>query len=730
MTDPASVAAGVNGEGLVLHRCLDCSAQLRRQRDRMRCPACAAEWPCVDGVPVYDSAKYFGEVSRDEAAALVETARRENWRTAARRYQESNPGLYQYIADLNRAGWASLLPLRPESTVLDVGSGLGALTHALALTYDRVVSIEPIPERIQFTQARIEQEGLRNVELVQTTLARLPFFDSTFDLIVLNGILEWVGEWRTDVSPREAQQLALRTLRRMLKPRGILLIGIENRFSWGSFLGALDHSGLAYTNLMPRWIASLYLQARSPSFYRTSIDARRGYRTYTYSRRGYAKLLHDAGFASQEFWWPINGYNLPLTMFRLDHRDRLIAGLQSEDGIRRRLSGFSVRRALKHWLLLRTGWIRHFVPDFVIVAREDEGGPDGGELGEEGQDSVLGAIGKTLATKVPGRGRDGDRLSCSVVSSQGFRNKQVLEIVDRAYARIAIAKLANVRRPGHERVERGSRHQAWIRRTLAGGGPTVVDSVCTPLGVVRCGNIVVAVESAAEGSRLHDLAMHRGYFRDRGTVRHHLRLLTDWLVAFQRCVQSVALPKTLRRIPVEWRHGPGEMRPATAPELPSWIQHGDFFPENIFVAADSRGIMVVDWDDLGSGYPPLFDFFCLITGFYYAGSSGRATEAQSFRHTYLHRNWFSDVVRDHALSILNALDLGSVDVERCFLEYLAVRYNQFRHVVEPDTPDLQSRAYEEYRTRVLAEPDSLIFAGTRGVQASGRQGLPEDARSR
>jgi len=146
-------------------------------------------------------------------------------------------------------------------------------------------------------------------------LDALPFFDKTFDLIVLNGILEWVGEWRRTGTPREVQLDVLRKLRALLKPTGALFVGIENRIGLDSFLGRIDHPGTRFTSLMPRWLASTYIRLSRPDFYRTLIGANKGYRTYTYSPKGYRKLLREAGFPEINLWWPPSGYNLPHVMY-------------------------------------------------------------------------------------------------------------------------------------------------------------------------------------------------------------------------------------------------------------------------------------------------------------------------------------------------------------------------------------------------------------------------------
>src|ERR1019366_6661450 len=97
----------------------------------------------------------------------------------------------------------------------------------------------------------------------------LPLADKSFDLVVCNGVLEWVGEWDLQGDPRSAQLRFLRSICRLLKDDGGLVIGIEIRIGYDNFLGRLDRSGLPYTGLVPRRLASFLLRHNSSSHHRT-----------------------------------------------------------------------------------------------------------------------------------------------------------------------------------------------------------------------------------------------------------------------------------------------------------------------------------------------------------------------------------------------------------------------------------------------------------------------------
>lgn len=176
----------------------------------------------------------------------------------------------------------------------------------LAAYAEQVIALEAVPERAEFIQARIQQDGLKVHPIIADAL-RPPFPPASFDLITLNGVLEYAGLWDTG-DPRDIQRTFLRRLFQLLKPEGYLYIGIEARFSWPYWLGLIDHSGLRFTSLMPRPIASAYCKIRGTPFFGAehSID---GYRTYTHSPAQYADMVREAGFKAVAVSGVHSGYN-------------------------------------------------------------------------------------------------------------------------------------------------------------------------------------------------------------------------------------------------------------------------------------------------------------------------------------------------------------------------------------------------------------------------------------
>ena len=353
-------------------RCLKCSEQLDCGPDRCICAGCGAEWPVSGGIPRFFQAPdhYWGEVGRKEAREFLEAARRGSWEDVVRTRFAQDDNMRFGLLDLQRASWAPMLGIDKRSTVLDIGSGYGAITHSLSRFAGEVFSVEAIPERINFTQERLRQEGIENVHLVQASATALPLEENSFDLVVVNGVLEWVGEWDLTVDPRTVQTNFLKKIYRLLKNDGLLLVGIENRFGLSYFLGNRDHSGLPYTSLVPRAVASFMLKRNSLRHYRTETNTRKQYRTYTYTEGGYRSLLTDAGFADVSSYWADPGYNQPYDLVPL----AVPAWVKQHSGELLHHPGPTPRRSWKRTARkIALPFFQPFVSDFVLLVSKKSG---------------------------------------------------------------------------------------------------------------------------------------------------------------------------------------------------------------------------------------------------------------------------------------------------------------------------------------------------------------------
>ncbi len=346
--------------------CQRCGSSLDRNAKPLRCSACSAAIGNGSGIftTCKESSYYWGEIPHADMIEALSLAKEKGWKQSIERLSVRHPRLPQMVTAADRVDWC-----RPNGqnrmVILDVGSGLGQTSFLLAKDRtNTVVSLELIKERAQFQAIRKEQEQVENLFVVNGDLLDTTFYPNTFDMVQFVGVLEWIGFEENPSSPREEQLRALRKVREILKPSGLVYIGIENRFSLHNVLGAKDHSGLRFTSLMPRSLADLYMKLRTP-IYRSSL-APHSYRTYTYSASGYKELLSEAGFSQADIYMVHPNYNHPRSIIPLDNRmiQRFFSGFyRPRNNIKDRVSTGFFR------VLSRLGLAAFFAPHYLIVGK-------------------------------------------------------------------------------------------------------------------------------------------------------------------------------------------------------------------------------------------------------------------------------------------------------------------------------------------------------------------------
>lgn len=292
--------------------CNECGAVLTPPR----C-ACAAgtRMEMEDGIPrLLFGQQYWGETSSANMAQILELTKRMHWQDALRTVVPNESVTGHLLSDV-RADFVHAMPWSEIRTVLDVGAGMGLLACDLARYAKTVVALEAVPERARFIQIRARQDAL-DIRPVIASATAMPFAPETFDLITLNGVFEYIGLWG-EGDPQALQERFLKSVLRLLRPNGYLYVGIETRFAAASFMGALDHSGHAYTSLMPHKVADWYCRLRSKPFY-GSEHATAGYRTYVYTPRQYQAMFQRAGFGKVEVHGVFDGYNRQRIVYDLD----------------------------------------------------------------------------------------------------------------------------------------------------------------------------------------------------------------------------------------------------------------------------------------------------------------------------------------------------------------------------------------------------------------------------
>jgi SAM-dependent methyltransferase len=258
--------------------------------------------------------RYWGETSSEKMRELLVEARKGDWRVALQRCVGDEP-ISRHLLSPIRADFLHAMPWDRIRNVLDIGAGMGFMSCDMALYADNVVSLEAVPERAEFIQIRAAQDKL-NIHPIIASATALPFPAESFDLITLNGVFEYVGLWG-DGDPKALQEQFLVSTLRLLRPGGYLYVGIETRYATTAFFGNRDHSGLAFTSLMPRRLADLYCRIRSRPFYGSEHVAT-GYRTYTYTPLQYGRMFRRAGYDDVYVQGVFDGYNQQRALYDIN----------------------------------------------------------------------------------------------------------------------------------------------------------------------------------------------------------------------------------------------------------------------------------------------------------------------------------------------------------------------------------------------------------------------------
>lgn len=187
----------------------------------------------------------------------------------------------------------------PQGTLLEIGSGCGALTGLFCRKVSRVVAIELSKRRSMINAARNRQYD--NLKIMLGNFEDIKIAEK-FDYVTLIGVLEYSIGYINSGDPFRDM---LARARGFLKPGGKLIVAIENKYGLKYFAGASeDHTGRCFDGLENY----------------ASVD-----RVRTFSHKTLEQMLEGAGFVQNEFYYPMPDYKLPSEIYS----DRYLPGFGS-----------------------------------------------------------------------------------------------------------------------------------------------------------------------------------------------------------------------------------------------------------------------------------------------------------------------------------------------------------------------------------------------------------------
>ena len=245
--------------------------------------------------------------------------------------------------------------------VLDLGCGQGEIAAALGASQARLIATDLSVSALKRARERFRPTSKPPLLCTHSALD-LPFPTAQFDLVLLNGVLEWVGKAAPEKNPEACQLQALREVCRILRKEGWLYLAIENR-CYPNWIIRDPHVKLPLLAVLPRRIANIVHRwlAGHP------------YVTYIHSYRKLRSLIRAAGFTEIQFYIPILHYRWPLKVVPAEDRSRLareVAAFRRQ--LRSEADTFSWFEELK-FILYRAvalfGLGRLLFPSFVVLAR-------------------------------------------------------------------------------------------------------------------------------------------------------------------------------------------------------------------------------------------------------------------------------------------------------------------------------------------------------------------------
>ncbi|HEX7243748.1 MAG TPA: class I SAM-dependent methyltransferase [Longimicrobiaceae bacterium] len=227
--------------------------------------------------------------------------------------------------------------------VLDVGCGDAGVLIALAEEGARACGIEPYERSVERGRVRAEEHGV-SMDLRAGFAESLPWADGSFDLVVLDNVLEHVQD----------RERTLAEIRRVLRPEGILYLVTPKPFALYSLVSD-PHYSMAGLVLMPRPVQVWYFER-----VRGGGEGSYGVGVIP-TRRGVLRMLRRHGFRSlvspRELW--------------INYLRRKIGRPEEiSTGLKRRVAGWVVRN---RWVtenpLARAAWDVSIGSNFFIARR-------------------------------------------------------------------------------------------------------------------------------------------------------------------------------------------------------------------------------------------------------------------------------------------------------------------------------------------------------------------------
>lgn len=255
----------------------------------------------------------------------------------------------------NTKHWAILYHLSPmrknlldwydfdvNGTLLEIGGGCGALSGLFAQKLKKVVVVELSKRRAEIIYRRFKD--YTNMEIIVGNLNDIEF-EKKFDYATLIGVLEYAGNFTEGKDPFKK---FLEKAKSYLKPKGKLLIAIENKFGMKYWAGAREDHTRRFFDSIENYPNNKGIQ--------------------TFGKEELEELIKSAGFSITRFYYPMPDYKLPKIIYSDDYLPKIddLFDIYSPNFDQDRIVLFNEREAFKN--VIKNKLFPFFANSFLVEA--------------------------------------------------------------------------------------------------------------------------------------------------------------------------------------------------------------------------------------------------------------------------------------------------------------------------------------------------------------------------
>lgn len=232
-----------------------------------------------------------GSETEEKLRSILTTASDLSWRSPAFLKGFGDWALDYHLSP-RRGNLLRGLKLKPNSRILEVGAGCGAITRYLGDHGHCVDALEGSLSRSRLAAMRCS--GLESVAVVHADFNVFNIPSATYDVVLFVGVLEYARRFGNDSLPAQvAVQAMLSKALASLKPDGMIVVAIENRVG-GKYLfgGPEDHLTRPWVGLADYPVSGV------------------GDGITTFDRKAWISMIDGLG-AYASFFYPLPDYKLP-----------------------------------------------------------------------------------------------------------------------------------------------------------------------------------------------------------------------------------------------------------------------------------------------------------------------------------------------------------------------------------------------------------------------------------